>query len=559
MTGKKVLEIYERMVSDADGMKGIWQECIRYCHPQDRPSYSAFGGDLKSNGWKRTLPVCSYPVVFAQRLASSIHSNAFPANDYWFDFAIVGADGTVDDTLREWCRKARDITHQKIRQGTNFYQESHTLINGLVCLGTAGFYTYYKDGGLHFRYIPIHKNFYIATNPDGEVNMAAILHQWTAKEAIEEYGEGKVSEKIRDAFKSGHGTGETYPFVQLIYPKKLFGEKYSAQKFGKPYGDVTVEYDTGKVVKVSQHGGFPFAVPRFEVYSDDTYGRCPAMAAMPEIKAANSLRKTLLDAGVRAIKPPLFLNGLLGNVNLEAGAVNRNANFDKNSVWTYPTPTDFPVGKDLMADILESLKCAFFIDVFQAIEQGKYMTATEVTARTRNKVDNLAPIITRIQKEFSSKVVLRSLELLIEHGDIEPPPVSDDPEKASYLKVAYVSSLDAMIQQGIAAKTMGFVGQISQIAQAFQIMPTLEHTLNADEIIKSLGDANMLPATFFRTPEEVEARRAAAAQQQQIINQSQADLNNSQAIANLAKAQRDGGDGFLDEIAEGMSATQNMQ
>lgn len=552
MTGRKVLDIYNKMVSEADGMKGIWQECIRYCHPQDRPSFSAFGGDIKSTGWRRAVPVCSYPVVFAQRLASSIHSNAFPANDYWFDFAIVGADGKVSEKGKAWCRKARDITHQKIRQGTNFYQESHALVSGLVCLGTAGFYTYYKNGSLHFRYIPVHRNFYISTNPDGEVNMVAILHQWTAKEAIEEYGERKVSERVRNGFKTETG-GQTYPYVQLIYPKKLFGEKYSARNGGKPYGDVTVDKETGEIVKVSQHGGFPFAVPRFEVYSDDVYGRSPAMAAMPEIKAANALRKTLLDAGVRAIKPPLFMNGLLGNASLEAGAMNRFANFDKNSIWTYPTPTEFPIGKELMADILESLKSAFFIDVFQAVEQGKYMTATEVTARTRSKVDNLSPIITRIQKEFSSKVVLRSLELLIENGDIEPPPVEDGEDEASYLKVAYVSSLDAMVQQGIAAKTMGFIGQVSQLAQAFQIMPDLENTLNGDAIIQSLGDASMLPATFFRNPEEVAQRRAAQAQQQQIINQSQADLSNSQAIANLAKAQRDGGEGFLETVAQGVN------
>lgn len=548
MTGEKVLEIYNRMVSEASGMSGIWEECIRYCYPQEKPSYSAFGGDVKATGWRRTMPVCSYPVIFAQRLASSIHSNAFPANDFWFDVAIVGSDGKVSEGKREWCRLARDVTHQKIRQGTNFYQESHALVNGLVCLGTSGFYTYYKNGSLHFRYIPIHKNFFISTNPDGEVNMVAILHQWTAKEAIEEYGKGNVSKKILDGLNTTQGTGQTYPFVQLIYPKSLYGEKYSERKGQKPYGDVTVDMESKEVVKVAQHGGFPFAVPRFDVYSDDTYGRGPAMTAMPEIKAVNALRKTLLDASVRAIKPPLFINGLLGNVNLESGAVNRNANFDKNSVWTYPTPTDFPVGKELMADILESLKSAFYIDVFQAIEQGKYMTATEVTARTRNKVDNLAPIITRFQKEFSSKVILRCIELLIENGDIPPPPIEEG-EEASYLKIAYISSLDAMVQQGVAAKTMGFVGQIAQLAQAIQLMPDLVNTIDSDAIIKSLGDANMLPANFFRNPAEIEARRAQQAEQQQIINQSQADLNNSQAIANLAKAQRDGGEEFMETVA----------
>ena len=555
MDGKRVLEIYRRMVSDADGMTGIWKECIRYCYPQDRPSYSAFGGDMKTTGWRRQTPVCSYPVIFAQRLASAIHSNAFPANDYWFDYAIVRADGSVNDEKKDWCRKARDMVHQKIRQGTNFYQESHAMMNSLVVLGTAGFYTYYKNGALHFRHIPVHKNFYISTNPDGEVNMVALLHQWTAKEAIEEYGEAAVSDRIRDVFKLGGGGGEqTFPFVQLIYPKKLYGENYKPSAGGKPYGDVTVEYESGRVVRVSQHGGFPFAVPRFDVYSDDTYGRSPAMSAMAEIKSANALRKMMLDAGVRSIKPPLFVSGLLGNVNLEAGAVNRSANFTKDSVWTFPSPANFPIGKELMVDILEALKSAFYIDVFQAVEQGKYMTATEVTARTRNKIDNLAPIVSRIQKEFSSKVMLRCLELLIENGDLEPPPVEDD---ESYLKVAYVSSLDAMIQQGVAAKTMGFVGQVAQIAQAIQVYPDLENTLNTDAILMSLGDANMLPAEFFRNPEEVAARRQAQAQQQQILAQSQADMNNSQTVANLAKAQRDGGDKFMEEVAEAQGGIGN--
>jgi len=555
--GKKVLEIYQKMVSDRGNMGDLWKEVVHYCFPAERPEYSTFGGNTTTRGQRRTNPVCSYPVVFTQRLGSSIHSNAFPANDYWFDFAIIGEKGETSEESRVWCRQARDVVHRKIRQGTNFYQESHAMMVGLAAFGTAGFYTYYKAGRLHFRYIPIHKNFYIESNSDGEIDTVALLHEWTAKEAIEEYGAENVGAQVLSAFKAGVDSGTRYSYVQLIYPKKVYGEAYSPKKGGKPYGDITVELDGGRVVKEEQLSGFPFAIPRFMVYSDDLYGRSPAMAAMPDIKAANALRKALLDASVRAVNPPMFINSLMGNINTAAGAVNKIAGVDKNSVWTYPVPTDFPAGKELMADLLESLKQAFYIDVFQAIEQQKYMTATEVTERVRQKVESISPIVTRLQKEFSSRVVLRCLNLLIEHGDLEPPPSKVGGKNAS-LKVAYISSLDAMMQQGVAAKTMNFVNQLNLLGQTVTQLPDLATILNTDAIVQALGDANTLPSEFFRKKEEVEAIRQANAMQQQAIAQADVESKQAASLADLAKA--NGGalpDQFMEQMAE-QTAAGNM-
>lgn len=532
MDGKKVLEIYDKMVSERGGMPDVWAECIRYCYPQEKASYSAFGGDTQINGWKRANPVCSYPVTFSQRLGSSIHSNAFPYNDFWFDFAIVG-EGSDDEALRDWCRKARDVCDRKIRQGTNFYQESHSLMIGLAVLGTAGFYTYYKNGGLHFRYIPIHKNLYIASNSDGEIDMVAILHQWTAKEAIDEYGRGKVGEAVIKAFDDSVGSGEKFSYIQLIYPKKTLGEKYSLRKGEKPYGDITVEQETGKVVAVSGHSGFPFAVPRFFVYSDDVYGRSPAMNAMADIRAANALRKNMLDASVRAIKPALFVDASLGNISSNAGALNVVNGMTKDSLWTFPQPQGFDQGEKLSEELKESLRQCFYIDVFQAIEQQKYMTATEINERVSQKVESISPIVSRIQKEFSSKVILRCLDLLIENGDIEPLPRA---YSGGSLKVAYISRLDAMIQQGIAAKTMNFMNQLLTVGQTMQQLPDLSNLLNTDAIVQSLAESNTLPASYFRNGAEVEALRKEAADRMRQVEQANINQMNSRSLADLAKA-----------------------
>jgi len=226
-------------------------------------------------------------------------------------------------------------------------------------------------------------------------------------------------------------------------------------------------------------------------------------------------------------------------------------------VWTYPVPTDFPAGKELMADLLESLKQAFYIDVFQAIEQQKYMTATEVTERVRQKVESISPIVTRLQKEFSSRVVLRCLNLLIEHGDLEPPPNKVGGKNAS-LKVAYISSLDAMMQQGVAAKTMNFVNQLNLLGQTVTQLPDLATILNTDAIVQALGDANTLPSEFFRKKDEVEAIRQANAMQQQAIAQADVESKQAASLADLAKA--NGGalpDQFMEQMAE-QTAAGNM-
>ncbi len=535
MDGNRVIEIFSGMKLARGNMPNLWNEVIRFCFPQEPGTYGEAGNNERQTGKRRTNPVCSYPVIYSQRLGSSLHNSAFPNNNYWFSFGFCGVDLNENFALKQWCRKARDIVHNKIRQGTNFYQESHAMMLGLATLGTAGFHTYYKRGRLFFRYIPIHKNFYIESNSDGEIDMACILHEWTAKEAIEEYGYDAVSDEVRNAMRSEYGKTRTFNYIQLVYPKISFGEKCDVFKGDKPYGDITVEENTRNVVKVGGHIHFPFAVPRFLLASDDVYGRSPAMNCMGAIRSVNALRKRVLDAALRALAPAVFINSLINKpISIEAGAINRIPNFDPNSIWTYPSPSNFPVGKDQMQELLEELKHGFFIDVFQAIDQQQYMTATEITERVRQKIEGIAPIVSRLQKEFSQQVVTQALNLLIEHGEVEPPPLEAE---GLAFEISYISSIDAMMNQGVASSTMQFMLQAGQIAQAYQANPDLNNIINTEAVLKRLADCAMLPASYFRTPEEAQAMRENAARNAAELQQAQSESAESQAALNYARAE----------------------
>lgn len=529
MDGKKVLEIFDKMSIERGNMSSLWSDSVRYCMPYERSSYDEFGSNDTTPGKRRASPVCSYPVIYANRLASSLHNSVFPTNSYWADFDF-GDDRSI---VRDWCRKARDKVHFKLRSGTNFYQESHAMMHGLAVLGTSGFYTYYKRGKLHFRYIPVHKNFYIAKNSDGEIDMVAILHEYTAKEAIEEFGDA-VSDRVKNALYQGVEGVDKFNFVQLVYPKRPYGEKYDLLKGEKPYGDVIVDKETGHVVREGGHTYFPFAVPRFYVASDDLYGRSPAMTAMSDIKSANMLRRNILEASLRAIKPAIFINSLVGApISIASGAVNRIPNFDPNSIWTYPVPTDYPIGKDQMIELQEALIKAFYIDVFQAVDQQGTMTATEVTERVRQKVEAISSVVGRIQKEFAEPVIMQCLYLLIENGELEPPPVDVD---WGMFNISYISGMDAMIQQGVAAQTMTFIMQAESVGQALANNPDIGNVINVDNLLVRLADCAMLPGNYIRSEDERNARREMQAAQAQGMQQAEADERQSVTMLNLAKA-----------------------
>lgn len=536
MDGRQVVDFFEKMRVERGNMEGLWRECIRYCLPYDREFYDDTGITDTTPGKRRASPVCSLPVIYANRLASSLHNSLFPATDYWCAFGFAGVDMSRDENARRWAFYARDAWHEKIRQGTNFYQETHTMMLGLAVLGMGGFYTYYKNGGLHFRYIPINKNFYVARNSDGDIDMAAILHDYTAKEAVEEFGAENVSRECLDALYNGNDSIQRFAFIQLVYPKKTFGEPYDLNKGGKPIGDVVVEKDTARVVRVSGHLRFPFATPRFVMASDELYGRSPAMNTMSAIREANGLRKNILEATLRAIKPAIFINSLVNvPISIASGSVNRIQNFDPNSIWTFPQPTDFSVAKEEMASVNEDLKQGFFIDVFQALEQTSRMTATEVTERVRQKVESVSPIVSRLHWEFTRKVVMHSLMLLIENGDIEPPPEYLGDWRNS-LTIRHTSSLDMMLNQGVNAKTMNFVSQATMLAQLQAANPDVNNVLDTDAMLENLAENNMLPAKFFRTREEREAMRQQAAEAAQDAAESQNEAQSAQAALNYAKA-----------------------
>ena len=69
---------------------------------------------------------------------------------------------------------------------------------------------------------------------------------------------------------------------------------------------------------------FPFMVPRFVKDSVSTYGRSPAMNALPDVKMLNKMSETTIRAAQKQIDPPLMVpdDGFVLPVRTTPGALN---------------------------------------------------------------------------------------------------------------------------------------------------------------------------------------------------------------------------------------------
>jgi hypothetical protein len=120
------------------------------------------------------------------------------------------------------------------------------------------------------------------------------------------------------------------------------------------------------------------------------------------------------------------------------------------------------------------------------------------------------------------------------------PPPPDKIRKMGRLEweVAYESEIQVTQRK---TKALSIASTIQQIEPIAQIDPTVLQIFNAKRMGAIIGDSNGAPAAIFNTPEEMDAIKEQAAEQQQLTNMANLAGPASQAIKNIADAQRAGG------------------
>ena len=294
-----------------------WQEVADYIVPR-----KADITKKRTSGDKRTELIFDGTAIHAAELmAASLHGMLTNAATPWFSMRYEDADLNGDDEAKEWLEGATDVMYQHLAR-SNFQEQIHELYSDLVTFGTAViFIEADDDNGVRFstRHIA---ECWVAENEQGRVDTVYRQYKTTARAAVRQFGEDKVTNRIQKL-----NTDDPYAEIELLHVVMPREDRNRRKKnaVNKPFASIYIDPDEKMIIGESGYDDFPYCVPRFLKASfEQGYGRSPSMTALSDTKMVNKMSEVVIRAAQLQIHPPMMVpdDGFVLPIRTTPGGLN---------------------------------------------------------------------------------------------------------------------------------------------------------------------------------------------------------------------------------------------
>lgn len=508
METKQLVKLFRNLKSARSTWESHWQEIADYCLPTKATITSQ-----RASGQKLPSTVYDSTAISAVNIfAAGLHSYLTNPSSKWFALSLQEKELLKFQEVKEWLKICEEQIFN-VFNSTNFNQQIHETYVDFVTFGTACLYEeedYEKI--IRFSTRPISEIF-IMENDRGIIDLLFRYFSYDARQATLKWGTS-VSDKIKEKMNSGKWD-ERFEFLHIIEPRydRIAGKEDSKNK---PFSSTYLELDQEKELSVGGYDDFPFFVPRFTKVSNEVYGYCQTMVALPDIKTLNAMSKTILKAAQKQVDPPLVVpdDALLLPFNQTAGAVNIKTAGTNDKVEVIEQRGRLDIGLEMENQRRSAIKSALFVDLFLLLAQHPDMTATEVRERVFEKMLILGPTLGRLMNELLDPIIHRTFSILSRLGIL--PPVPKILQGRNY-KVEYISPL-AKAQKAAESQSINeFLGFVAELAKVNA--ETLDN-VDFDKAVQELATIKNIPVNILRSDDEVQklrqSRNEVLAQQQQL-------------------------------------------
>ena len=231
-------------------------------------------------------------LLAARVLATGLLSGLTSPTKPWFSLALAGDNSAPEGPVQEWLAEctSRMLT---VLAGSNFYQALGTVYHDLVVFGSAALITYADTENVVHFCVPALGEFMFGLNAKLQVDTLYREYTYTVKETVDEFGLANVSESTRNSYRTGGTNLDTEvvichaiePNSDIYQAGEAFGKAVPASfKFREVYWEQTSSGATQRTTWLLRIGGFkekPFNGFRWDVTSNDPYGRSPAWTPCP--------------------------------------------------------------------------------------------------------------------------------------------------------------------------------------------------------------------------------------------------------------------------------------
>lgn len=496
----------------------------------------------------------------AQVFSAGIMSGLTPPSRQWFKFAFSNPELNKDVGATKVLDQRQEIM-QAVLAGSNFYNSVHSCYLELP-FGQAPL-AIFPDSKTGVRFQPLTIGTYaLEVGGDGTVQRLLRRYRLTLEQIVESFGQDALPQRYKAQFDNNRFDNKKYTVYWLVEPNRD-REPGKIGRLNMPYRSMywMKGSNENEWLYVGGFEEFPVPVARYIVTGMDAYGKGPGWFAEGDVNALQVMKKDQLLGIEMGVKPPVTVTHDVmnyGGVNMYPGGMTKMS--DSNSA-VRPL---FQVGLDIdhvSAEITltkDDIKRAYAADLFlmlDNIDNGQ-MTAREIIERQQEKLQQLGPVVQRLQDEFLNRILERVYNILDRSGIF--PPIPDDVLEllsGQDMRIDYVSPLAQAQKISGLVNIEQAVSFTLQIAQAWpDAVKVIDPLATVEKYMELLG----APAAMRRSEEEVQQMIQAeqeamqqAKQEQQAMQMAQALPDITQAARNATEAANDGNPALADWL--GMS------
>jgi hypothetical protein len=503
-------EIERYIVKRYDELNGIkqnfmthWQEIVDYMMPYRQGIVTE-----SSTGIKKMDKIFDSSPIYAQFLfAAELHSIMTNPSAQWFSIGMKEDALNNIPEVQSW-RYETARAMFKTLNNSNFA----TQVNeGYLDYGGFGiFIMFIGEDGEDIVYFNTMNLGEVVVGEDnrGRVDTFMRQYNYTARQAVQEFGIDKVSEEIQKAAETQ--PEKPFKFIHAVFPRKdrNIKSKLSSQM---PIASIYMERQGLNIVSDKGFQEFPVVAPRFSVATGEVYGRGPGMIALPDVKQLNQMEEDMMRAAQKKIDPPILYakDSFTGPVRFVPGGtsiVRGTSVADKMA--PFPVPGDLGYGEKLGEIKREQIGRTFFKDLIQVVRADR-MTASEYMGRAEDKWRLMGPMLGRTQSEFLKPLIHRVFGIMSRSGELPPIP------KILQGRDYHVQFVSPLAQAQRLSEAQGISRTMELAMPVMQFKPEIADNWDWDAVFRLVSEVNSVPAIVNVPPDVVAQIRQQRAQEAQ--------------------------------------------
>lgn len=514
---RELIESGDRLFSARSGLVTHWQDIAENFYPEraDFTFSRWIGQDYAAN------LMTSYPVLARRTLGDQFASMLRPRSKPWYK--MKPEDDRLDDNrnANAWL-EAKTLTMRRVMYApqARFLRATKEGDHDYAAFGQCVITVELAKSREDLIYRTWHlRDVVWAENAEG--NIDTIHRKWKlAARGVKALWPETCGPTVNQLCeREGH---KEINLRHIIVPSSEYEHSSGKKRSDRlPVMSIYVDADNDHILEETALHDHPYVIPRWQTVSGSQYAHSPAtVVALPDSRLLQRMTLTLLEAGEKAVNPPMVATKevIRSDIQVYAGGVTMvDMDYDERlgealRVLDTGARGGLAFGADIAGKYEALIKEAFYLDKINLPPvTGGDMTATEVRARIEEYIRAALPLFEPVETDYSAPLCEKTFDLCLRNGAFGP--ITEMPRELGGMEIKF--QFESPISQSAEReKVAQFRETAALLKEAAEMDPTLLAEFDVRTAFRDAVSGVGGPSKWL-LPEE-EAAKARAAEQEKM-------------------------------------------